>query len=510
MSVFPYSAAALKRSAMHFLTGKIISGILTLVVILLLVRILTVDEYGVYVILVAGMELVLAITSFGLSWVLARYLPDFLLHASGKILIQFVWKLIAQIAFFLVAGILLLLLLLSWLLSFMELIPYSDAVKLYLLVMLFEGLGRNIQENVLNPLLQQGWVQISLVARNLAILMLLGIMTDLGTVDLLHVVMVEIVASALGSMVAVYGLVRYLYMNRSLPGKGNWQPPASSEMWRIARHMYFSQLLSLSYSPQAFMFFIQHYLGVEATALFGFLRNLFGQILRYLPATLFFSLIRPKLVASYVGTGGNMSEVAFAANLVGKLSLFFLMPLLVFSCFTGDVLLNLLSADKFNQAGSYLVGLLLALIPLSQRQILGTLVVVSNKSYISFWGSLISILVLPLAFWLHLAGMELWSVIIAIIMSHIIYNFVLIFSLIRSTAYRPDSVGFFRLIVSALISLILSYYINVPIQGFWIDLFMIGLISCGFFLLSTFFINPFHKEEIARLRQLFNSNVLVK
>ncbi len=31
------------------------------------------------------------------------------------------------------------------------------------------------------------------------------------------------------------------------------------------------------YSPQAFVFLIQRYLGVDAAALFGFLRSLFGQ-----------------------------------------------------------------------------------------------------------------------------------------------------------------------------------------------------------------------------------------
>lgn len=508
MSVFPYSGAVFKRSALHFLTGKAASGILTLIILLLMVRVLSVEEYGVYVILVAGMELVMAITSLGLSWTVARYLPEFRLHANGKTLIHFVWQSITQIILLLVIGILILFLALPWLLALMELVPYTDVARLYLLVMLLEGVGRNIQENALEPLMQQGWAQISQVVRNLVWLLLLGIVTTQGMVYLHQVVLIELIASTVGALLALYGLFRYLLKNCDLPGQDSWQQPAWPEMWRIARHMYFSHLITLIYSPQVFMFLIQRYLGVEATALFGFLRNLFGQVLRYLPATLFFSLIRPKLVASYIGTGGNMAEVAFSANLAGKLSLFVLMPFLVIAWLVGDELLNLLSAGKFNQAGYYLAGLLLGLIPNSQRQILGTLVVVCDRSYISLWGSTFSILVLPLAFGLLEADMGLWSFIIAIIMSHMIHNTVLIVALIKTTTYRPDSIGFIKLAVAALIGFVVSQQFVVEIHG-WVDLLTVAMLACSFFLLTAYFIKPFQAEERARLNRLFNRKIFV-
>lgn len=507
MTVFPYSSTILKRSAAHFLTGKIASGILTLIILLLMVRVLAIEDYGVYVILVAGLELVLAITSLGLSWTMARYLPEFRLRASGKVLARFVWQSMAQIGLFLVIGILLLLWMLPWLLSLMELTPYTEVVKIYLLVVLLEGLGRNLQENALGPLLQQGWAQISIVVRNLVWLLLLGIVTNQGMADLHHVILAELAASALGLLLALHGLFRYLHKNRDLPGQNDWQPPAWSEMWRIARHMYFSHLITLIYSPQVFMFLIQRYLGVEATALFGFLRNLFGQILRYLPATLLFSLIRPKLVSSYVDTSSNMVEVARSANLAGKLSLFVLMPLLVFAWLVGDELLNILSAGKFNETGYYLAGLLLALIPCSQRQILGTLAVVSDKSYMSLWGSSLGILVLPLAYW-QLQAVGLWSFIIAIIVSHMIYNVVLVVGLMRSTTYRPDNIGFIKLVAAALMGFVLSKQFAVAIHG-WLDLFIMAMLVCVSFLLTAYFIKPFKVEERERLNRLLGREIFV-
>jgi O-antigen/teichoic acid export membrane protein len=371
--------------------------------------------------------------------------------------------------------------------------------------MLLEGLGRHIQDNALGPLLQQGWAQISLVVRNLTLLLLLSVVVTQGMVHLYQVVLAELVASALGAVLGLCGLARHLHKNRFLPKQDDWQPPAWPEMWSIARHMYFSHLITLIYSPQAFVFLIQRYLGVDAAALFGFLRSLFGQISRFLPAILLFGLIRPKLVASYVNTG-DMLELTRNANLVGKLSLFVLMPFLVFAWLAGDELLNFLSGDKFNQTGYYLAFLLLALIPFSQRQILGTVVVISDKSHLSIWGSTLSILVLPLAYWLFEAGMGLWSFIIAIILSHMIYNAVLIIGLMLSTTYRPDSIGFFKLAAAALVGFVLVRQLEIPVNG-WLDLLIMAVLACSSFLLTAYFIKPFQIEERSRINRLLNRKI---
>ena len=108
MSNSPYSSSILKRGAAHFLVGKVASALLTFIILLWLVRVLAVEEYGVYVILMAGMEIALAITSFGLPWVAARYLPEYRLYANGKALIIFSGQLVFQISFFLVLGAMLL------------------------------------------------------------------------------------------------------------------------------------------------------------------------------------------------------------------------------------------------------------------------------------------------------------------------------------------------------------------------------------------------------------------
>jgi len=507
VSISPYSSAALKRSAVHFLTGKVVSALLSLIILFWLVRLLTIEEYAVYFLLVAGMELALAITSLGLPWVAARYLPEFRQYASGMLLARFVWQVIARISLLLIAGTLLLLMVMPWLLP-QEYMQYIDVARLYLLLLLLEGLSRRIREGILEPLMQQRRAQISLVVRNLALLLLISIIAVQGEVHLHHVVLAECAASMLGALLVLLGMVQHLRGLRcNLLGREGWQPPNWPEMWRIARHMYFSHLITLTYSPQTFVFLIQRYLGVEATALFGFLQKLFMQISNYLPATLLFNLIQPKLVASYIDAGG-MAGLTRNANLAGKLSLFVLMPLLIFVLLDGDELLSILSGDRFNEAGYYLAGIMMALIPLSQQRLLQTIVVASDKSQIISWGSLLGMLALPLAYGLLESGQGLWAIIIAIIVSRIVINVTIIAALVRFTTYRPDTIGFLKLAASALVAFVLIQQLAMPVHG-WSGLLVMAALAGGLFLLTSYFLKPFRVEERARLNRLLNRKIFI-
>ena len=536
----PYSGAAFKRGVVHFFIGKGTSALLSMGILFWLVRLLAVEEYGTYMTLQAGIGLGIAVTSFGLPWVAARYLPEFRMFAKGKQLAHFVWQIVVWGCLFAVAGALLLFVAMPWLLAFVNLTQQTDVARLYLLVLVLEGLRLNIQDCILDPLLQQGQSQLSLVARNVALLSGLGgVVAVQGTVHLHHVVLAELAGSLLSVALSMRGVVRYLRAHLNLEGKDGWQPPQWSEMWLTARHMYFSYLVTLTYGPWVFVFLTQRFLGLEATALFGFLVNLYAQIYRYLPATLLFSLIRPKLVASYIGEGG-MAQLTRNANLVGKISLFILMPLLVCVWLTGSELVSLLSGGKFTQAGYYFGCVLLGLIPLSQRQTLETVVVASGHGQFCVRCSALGILVLPLAYWLFETGQGLWSPILAMIVSQTIFNVTLIVAMGISTSYRPDAAGLFKLVTAALVGFVLSILakmawtgsfqlhtnnfvellenlqdmaskllmqqISVPVHG-WLDLAITAALACCLFLLASLLFMPFRVDERMRLSRLLSNKL---
>jgi O-antigen/teichoic acid export membrane protein len=490
---------------------------------------------------VAGGDFALIITSFGLPWIAARYLPEFRLRANGKLLAHFVWQIIAWICLFSVGGALLLFVALPQLLVFMDLAQQTDVARLYLLVWMLESVRVNVQANILEPLMQQGQAQLSQIMRNLGLLLCLGVMVAVqGKIHLRDVVLAELAGTFLGTVSALLRLVWHLPKYRDLPGKDGWRSPNWLEMWPTARHMYFSHLISLTYSSSVLVFLVQRFLGIEATALFGFILNVNGQISRYLPATLLFGLVRPKLIASYVGEGGE-EQLTRDANLIGKMSLFVLMPLLVFVWFAGGELLSLLSGGKFSQAGYYLGGVLLSLIPLSQRQIIETVAVASGKSNLCLWASFLGILTLPLVYGLFELGFGLWSPIIAMVVGQLLFNATLVITMMITTAYRPDTVGFFKLTVAAFVGIVLCVltrmawegsllpYVNgfvrlpTEIQAIlliipahqtalpteWLGLILMAVLACSIFLMVSYFIKPFRLEERVRLNRLLNRNVFV-
>ncbi len=506
MSDSPYSGSAVKRSAGHFLIGKVASALLTFTILLWLVRLLTIPEYSAYITLVASLDIILVVANIGLPWMEARYLPEFRLHAPKAVLIRFVIQLIqCQV------GVLLLVALsawlcLDWLLLKMEMVSYQEAAQIYVVMLIIDGYGRRLRDSILSVLLLQGLAQTSLVLRNLLFIAGLGILVYCEEISLVNVVSVELLASSVSVVVSLAGLWRYLRVIK-VNEKADWAIPAWSQMWGVARNMYFSEMVTQVYSSQVFTLIIRYSLGEEATAVFGFLRNIYAQVMNYLPASLLFGLIRPKLVASYVGDGG-IAELTRNANMVGKFSLFVLMPLLVFTWLTGETLMEQLSGGKFLHTGYYLAGLLCALIPLSQRQILETVAVVTGNSYLCNYAAGLGILTLPVTYGLIQIGFELWAPIIAIFLGNFIFCSTIVRGVAKKTLYHADFAGFCRMISSAAIAYLGCMLVLFPGQS-WIWLATALTLACCVFLLSAGIIKPFSDAERLLINQLIKRNLFI-
>lgn len=501
-----YTAFELKYSALHFLAGKAVSAFLTFATLLLLVRILTTKEYGMYVLLVAGMEMALAIFSFGLPWLLARYLPEFRLNADRAQITRFIWQIVLLLALFLIVGSLFASFAIPYFLP-LELAQYAEITKIFLIVLIIEGLSRRIRENILAPLMQQKLAQISLVGRNISFLLIIGFFAFQNNIDLHHVVYAEIVSSIISLALVVCGLVWHIKSYREKADPNNWNIPEWPRMWSLACNMYVNNLITLLYSPQIFIFLSQRYLGIEATALFGFLCKLYAQIANYLPATLLFNLIQPKLVAGYISSG-NIKELTHNANLAGKLSLFVLMPAIVFIWLSGDEFLSLLSDGKFLLSGNYLLGLMLAMIPLSQHRILTTVLVAIDKYRIVVWSGFFGAFSLPLAYLFLEMDKGLWGPIIAIIAGQTFFNLTIIFYLVQNTAYRPDTAGFFKLVLSSFCVLIIVQFTFDRLHS-EISLLLMMVAVIGLFLLSAYLIKPFKAEERRKLNNFMNRKIFI-
>lgn len=448
-----YSASAIRCSSWQFLSGKAASAVLTFVILLWLVRLLPLSEYGAYAVLIAGTELGFALAGIGLPWLSARYIPDYRLHAAGPILCRFCWQLLLwhALALMVLAGIIACLM--DDYLYWAGLSDYDAAAYVALVLLVVEGQGRFVQEGLMAPLMLQGQVRMSLILRQFSFLTAIGALFLADCVNLYWVLVAELLASFVCwvlSSIALAGHLRVLWLQQ---GESNWLEPQLAEKWRIALRMHGAHLIALSYGLQVFVNIIQRNLGAEAAALFGFLRVIHGQVSRYLPASLLFNIIRPKLIASYFQ--GGMSALARQVNIAGKLSLFILLAIIVFAALGSDDLVLLLSGNKFDGAGGYFVGILLVLVPFSQRQLLETVAVASARSGLCTLASAIGLLALPIMLFLFDLGWGLWAPLVAMLLGQILFNVTVLLGLER-IGYRTDWSGAFKLAVSAILSWLIA------------------------------------------------------
>lgn len=506
MNSSPYSSSAFKRSGAHFLSGKAISALLAVFLLLYLVRVLPIEEYGVYVTLVAIMDLTVAIAGIGLPWLASRYIPEYRLHGSGKQLNSFVGKIIYWHSIALLAVTALLWIAIDAILDWFNITQYQDAVNLFLVIILLEGISRQIIASTLGPLLLQGSTQLSIIVRQTTFISLLVIYSSTSQIHLVNVITIELIASVAGLSVAVFGLLRYLRNTQKTEIKEDWQEPKIASIWKTASHMYFAHMITLAYSPQMFLIVIQRFLGMESAAIFGFIRNLYEQISRYLPATLLFNLIRPKLIAYYVG-GGGISALTQNANMAGKLSLFVLLPIIVFTAVSGESFISLVSGGKFNDTGLLFFALMLSLIPVSQRQILETVAVSTGRSASCTKAASYSLAVLPLMLVLLEFDFQLWAPIISLCIGSILFNLVLIKDL-RKQGYQPDTSGLLKIIITAcLASLTIPLLPNM--ETGWITLIFQGSMIGFSYLFIGWLIKPFEATERNRLNNFITRPVFV-
>lgn len=502
MSDQPYSTQELRHGAWHFVTGRAASALISFATLITLVRLLPIDQYGAYVTFVAWLEFLLALSGFGLPWLAARYVPELRMHGSGRQMLVFVRRLLVWQSSALLFILALAAMLLDFYLASAGLTRYRMTAAVYLFVILVEGISRQMIESALGPLMLQKVVRASLVARQaLFLVLVLTLFWSLGDPGLEWVVGSELIASTVGGAFALSAIWRYFRHSGAKPASAAWVEPGRGEMWRISLNMYFVHLAALLYSPQVLLVAVQRFTGSEAAAVFGFLRGLYGQIARFLPATLLFSLLRPKLVASYVG-GQGIKNLARIANLMGKLNLIALMPAVAFAAVGGETLVALLSGGKFQGTGLLLFGLMLGLLPFSQRQLVETVAVVTGQSDLCSLASLTGFLMpLLLAVLLVPVDAGLWAPVAVMGIGHLVFNTVILIGMRRRTGYTADAVGAMRLALA----LPLGYLSALAMPNTGHAALNTGLQilagSCGF-IAAAFIFRSFSSAEIVQLRKI--------
>lgn len=431
-----YSSALLRIALRHFLLGKFASASLSIATLLILLRSLSIEDYGTYVTLIAIQGVAILLSSLGLDSAIDRYMPELrLTHGERQlrtaVMVALLLRLLVLAAVLGVSWGLS-----HWLAPFFGDGDWGELLPLLMMIILLGGLF-NFSTNILDTLLLQKSSQLSGLAYTFIRLAVVLAAMSYTALDVEKVLYAEVISTAFALFMALAALSGYFL-----------KTPAQTETtalfdramrWRILRFSglnYGARLLGQTQGPHGLRLIVSYLLGVGAAAKFGFVMSLADILERYLPTTLLARLIRPIFVTRYTTRRDFLQINAFASLLV-KINLVILAPVLMLAVVYGADVVLIIGGQRYAGTEWLLVLALVLLIPNSQKVVIGLVANTLEKNVVQFAGGMFSVMGLALGI---LLGLEfgLYGVVAAAIFAAIAYNAYSIYYL-KEQGYRYSS-----------------------------------------------------------------------
>lgn len=369
----PSTAAVAKKSLSHFAIGKVLAALVGIATLLLLVRSLSRDDYGVYITLFAAFEILQLAASPGAYAIAFRYLPE-LRPAGGGVGLQ---ALVRRLTTYRVVSLSLfgavLFVAAPWLADLAGAAYTTNVVRLFALLLCFEGTARFIDVEF-ESLLQQGRAQVSALLRNGTKLLSLLMIGGAGQHEVLLELWlgIEVATSALGAVVSCGLLFHYgAYRAREAVAQ-TLHVPAMARQLRFSVPTYFSQVLFLLTGTEMVKLLVSRFLGAQVVAAFGFASALSATIQKYLPSYLLIGWVRPLFISARAG-GRSTADLVQLAGTVIKINVLMLAPITTVVLIAGEPLLSLVSGGRMTDAITYLYFFVFLLFIQSTRTVIALL-----------------------------------------------------------------------------------------------------------------------------------------
>jgi hypothetical protein len=299
-----------------FAIGKSISAPLSFVLILILAAIMSRAEYASYVATIAILEIGIVLGSFGVEWVTQTALAGIRVRGNAAQLRHAVLLLgvLPVTPYLLLAGAL-------WqfapyLSDGMSGVASVEVLRLYALVLAIEGPTRILRDSLMAALLLQRSAQVSQVLRVLVVfLFVVAASVDGSPINAVDVARAEINAALVSLATVLIAILHFLIVERPLHRMDN-----SIDQWvgwhsvRFAGHAYGSIVMMLLIGTDVMTALVARYLGVDATAAFGFVVRLVETARRYLPTDMFWGVLRPAAIGRYEDKGRDPSPLLIDCN----------------------------------------------------------------------------------------------------------------------------------------------------------------------------------------------------
>lgn len=371
-----YGANRFRRALVHFIGGRVVQAVSRALLILLVVRVLQVEDYGAYMLIVGVAEMLPLIASLGTISVVQRYVPQVAERSDRRTLVRFIVS---------VSGIQMSLMLLVslaiWVYwpSLAGWVKFSEAqiqATRLTAALCFLIPTRRFLEEIMDALLEQGKSQISRAMMPLGRVVVLGSVLAFDMpIDLAFIMAVEVWVTVFCWFLAVYFLANAV---REFDGQGTAPIPVR-EIVSFSWLMAGANLLYAAAYPGVFRLAITNVLGLAETGLFAFLQSVERLVSRNLPGTLLRGVVRPVMVAKAQAPGGMLAVEAGAWFLM-KMNVAITLGGCIVVATAGDEMMMLLSGGKFPGAGLTLLMFLAVLTIAAQRSVIEMVLQITGQT----------------------------------------------------------------------------------------------------------------------------------
>lgn len=452
MSKGRHSLGAFRKSALQYAVGRIGNAVLSLGIFVWLARTLSIPDYAAYVVVIAGLEILLVAGNIGLDWVTAIEIPRLQVQGAGLALKRFVLRCLGLLA---LSFGLLALLAGAAAQPLGQLLGNTPTVLVqwYAGVLFVEGLSRAIRDQVLASMLLQWAGQLAQTLRNLVVVAVLGLLHWRGqTLDVGLVAMAELAASSVSLVVGAALLwYRLSYDARHHPGSG--VVPSFRAVRGMALNAWISALTNLAWGGQVIVLLVSRLMGAETAALVGFARNLAEQLRKLMPIEFLFHLLRTYFVARFAAER-DVPRLLGRAALAVKLNLVVVLPLVLSTFLHGDVLCSLISRGRYADAHWVAVGWLAWVVVWSHHRLADAVAHLLGQSIVIGRTSLL-MLAMPLAYAVALAVGGLLALFAVLVVGEALYAWlVLRRSLAGRARYPLGRLDLPKLLVASVLALL--------------------------------------------------------
>lgn len=366
-----FGMSRIRASVMHFLAGKAVTSVAGFLALVLVVRALSIEDFATYAVLIGLVELLGAISGFGLTHAVLRFVPELYVRNYRSALRTFVSGSLFFRTLFLIFVVASAYFLSEPATAWMGVGGKSHAYEVFLLIVVLRSSSHFVSQ-VLESALHQAKAQVGFgvatVGRLVGIVMLMQTGHD---VALIEVLWVEVISEAAGLAVMLLGLARMLYakMAESTPTDDDrsWSYTQLRRVLRLALTGYVHHLTIMFYgTPNRLVG--GRFLDAPSMAAYGFGLSLIDYVRRYLPAQLLLGVIRPVIVARY-SESKDFASAVHTSNTIMKINVILIGLIIAYLLVAGTETISLMSGSKYGHGMvSLLIALSICLLLETQRQ----------------------------------------------------------------------------------------------------------------------------------------------